>query len=74
MTTGNLTMTYFLEYHHAASSLNKKIEWVKGHQDDGKEWQNIIDLKYLKRTPVAYLNTWCDHQAASAHKTSISIF
>lgn len=63
----------YLEYHNAARSLNKKIKWVKGHQDGGTKWKNIQDLKHLKLTPAAYLNIWCDNIATREREHSTSI-
>lgn len=63
----------YLEYHNATQSLNKKVEWVKGHQDNGKPWKEIKDLEYLDLTPAAYLNIWCDATAAKERTMSTSI-
>jgi hypothetical protein len=61
-----------LEYHNATRQLNKKVEWVKGHQDKGKEWNNTEDLKSLKLSQAAPLNIWCDRQAEQARKMNYS--
>lgn len=59
----------YLEYHHHAHDLNKKVEWVKGHQDSGKEWENITDLQHLRLSSAAYMNIWCNRQADIARKS-----
>jgi hypothetical protein len=61
-----------MEYHSTSKSLHKKIEWVKGHQDKGKKWECITDLKDLKLTSVAYLNIWHDWQADQARQKATS--
>jgi hypothetical protein len=58
----------YLECHDAAQHLNKKVEWVKEHQDEGKEWTDITDLKAFKLNPAATLNIWCNSQAEQAKK------
>jgi hypothetical protein len=62
----------YLEFHHYTRTLNKKIEWVKGHQDSGKDWEQITDLQHLKLSSAAYMNIWCDHQANAARQSSTS--
>jgi hypothetical protein len=62
----------FLEYKHAAQSLNNKVEWIKDHQNRGHQWEDIRDLAHLQLTPAAYLNIWCDAAAAKHNKCNIS--
>jgi hypothetical protein len=50
----------YLEYQAASESLHKKVDWVKGHQDKGHDWNTITDLKALNLSPSSYLNIWCD--------------
>jgi hypothetical protein len=50
----------WLEYKWHAMNINRKVEWVPSHQDDGRDWGDITDLKELKLTPAVYFNLWCD--------------
>jgi hypothetical protein len=34
----------YLEYHNAVQTLNNKAEWVKGHQDEGKPWNDTRNV------------------------------
>ncbi len=52
--------------------MNKTLEWIKGHQDDGKEWESIEDLLNLKLSSQATLNIFCNHRAAEAYAYSFS--
>lgn len=63
----------YLEYHKTAQSLNKIVKWIKGHQDQGTEWEEIQDSKHLKLEPAAYLNIWCDTAATKEHDWSVPI-
>ncbi len=46
--------------------LQHEVEWFKGHQDDGKEWESIEHLEKLKLSFMATLNRWCDKLAEEA--------
>lgn len=56
----------WLGYEKSTKHLNKKAEWIRGHQDDNREWMDITDLRDLSLSPAAYLNIWCDCQAEVA--------
>jgi hypothetical protein len=44
------------------------VEWVKGHQDEGRTWDSIAELKHLALSNAAMLNCYCDKQAGLAMK------
>ncbi len=48
------------------------MEWIKGHQDKGHQWEDIRDLAHLKLNPAAYLSIWCDANAAKHRERNVS--
>ncbi len=60
-------MNLFLECDNTSKVLTKQVEWVKGHQEDGKPWHTISNSQSLKLPANANLNIWCDKLAGKAH-------
>lgn len=63
----------FLEYYRHAQTINRKVAWVKGHQDDDTPWETIKELKELKLSPEATMNIWCEKRAEAARQNDITI-
>ena len=49
-----------MEYHKATMGRNVSNAWIRGHQDNDKPWNDINDLKEMKLSNTAIMNTWCN--------------
>jgi hypothetical protein len=61
-----------IEYQQASKGRNITNEWTRGHQDANIPWNDIQELKDMKLSNTAILNTWCDKMANEARRTHIA--
>ncbi len=61
-----------IEIQHASRDRRISTAWIKGRQDEDKPWTTVDDLKKMKLSNIAIMNTWCDKIANDARKVHIT--
>jgi hypothetical protein len=60
------------EYKKATANRIDTNTWIKGHQDQNKQWTTIADLQHMKLSNLAIMNTVCDRKANEARRNNLS--